>query len=494
MLIACLAAGVALRLATRSAHLFSWDGVNFSLAMDHWDLPLHQPHPPGYVAYVLLGRLARLATGDHNRALQLVSMVSTGLAAWLTWRLAERLGIRRPAAIAAAALLLTSPLVWLYSSVAEVYALDLLATMIVVSVVLRDRSGPRADLSIVMLAFVVSAAVRLPTALLLLPVVLASPRGAWPRLGAGLAGIALVVAALLAFNPSFLTELSGHFAFSTRSSRMLAGADDVFELFNRNGRDVLRAALMSGVGAFLFLAYPLSRARRRRHVAARLALFWAAPMLAVFVFVHFGKQGYVLPLLPLAFLYGAALLDLFGRSGVVVAVVAVALQASQFLLAAPLGPAVTGEGKRYRDKTILEKAATEIDPVMFATLANIRSEDARVDAFVTRDTRDCSGGRVIVFDTAPPIDWRRGLYYAPQDIVINYDGPERPLLIANDRRVRVVTASEPLRSACALLWLGGSGPPGLPAATSRDDLPATWLISESIDVDFWSGQRLTILQ
>src|SRR5215208_6273390 len=47
ILAGCLAAAVLSRLPTRTDFLFSWDAVNFALAMDHWDLSLHQPHPPG---------------------------------------------------------------------------------------------------------------------------------------------------------------------------------------------------------------------------------------------------------------------------------------------------------------------------------------------------------------------------------------------------------------------------------------------------------------
>ena len=33
----------------RAERLSGWDPVNFALALDRWDLALHQPHPPGYL-------------------------------------------------------------------------------------------------------------------------------------------------------------------------------------------------------------------------------------------------------------------------------------------------------------------------------------------------------------------------------------------------------------------------------------------------------------
>ena len=114
MLAAALVVAAATRMPIRSEHLFSWDSVNFALAMDRWDLSLHQPHPPGYVGYVLLGRLFQSGGADHNNALQLVSTFAAGGAAWLWWGIARRLGASSTHALLGVALLLSSPLIWLF--------------------------------------------------------------------------------------------------------------------------------------------------------------------------------------------------------------------------------------------------------------------------------------------------------------------------------------------------------------------------------------------
>ena len=45
------------RLPYRARMLYNWDGVQFALALREYDVVKHQPHPPGYILYVGLGRV-----------------------------------------------------------------------------------------------------------------------------------------------------------------------------------------------------------------------------------------------------------------------------------------------------------------------------------------------------------------------------------------------------------------------------------------------------
>ena len=60
-----------LTLATRWPYrvrlLPTWDAVQFALALERYDVVRHQPHPPGYILYVALGRLAERGAGGPRR-------------------------------------------------------------------------------------------------------------------------------------------------------------------------------------------------------------------------------------------------------------------------------------------------------------------------------------------------------------------------------------------------------------------------------------------
>ena len=58
------------RLPYRARMLYNWDAVQFALALREYDIVKHQPHPPGYILYVALGRLVNAWLADPDRGLR----------------------------------------------------------------------------------------------------------------------------------------------------------------------------------------------------------------------------------------------------------------------------------------------------------------------------------------------------------------------------------------------------------------------------------------
>jgi len=94
---------------TRSYWLDDWDSVNFALALDSFDVPKHQPHPPGYPIYVAAGKLVHLVIADHAAALTLVSSLSGAAVAAMFFVLLRR-SVDWAVALVAAAAMALSPL------------------------------------------------------------------------------------------------------------------------------------------------------------------------------------------------------------------------------------------------------------------------------------------------------------------------------------------------------------------------------------------------
>ena len=120
LVVSLFSLGILTRLPFRSRILYHWDSVNFALGMEHFDVHLHQPHPPGYLLYVMLGRLVNLSVGDANASLVWISVVATGLATVGIYFLGQSLWDRRTGTVAAL-LLLSSPLFWFHGEVALSY-------------------------------------------------------------------------------------------------------------------------------------------------------------------------------------------------------------------------------------------------------------------------------------------------------------------------------------------------------------------------------------
>jgi hypothetical protein len=86
-------------LASFPEKLWHWDEFQLAYGVTHFDLTRHEPHPPGYYLFVLLGRALAPVVGDPARALRCVSAASVALFAGLA-------AGRTPAAIAPLARLL----------------------------------------------------------------------------------------------------------------------------------------------------------------------------------------------------------------------------------------------------------------------------------------------------------------------------------------------------------------------------------------------------
>jgi hypothetical protein len=311
----------AVTLATRwpyRAHLLpTWDAVQFALALDRYDVVRHQPHPPGYILYVALGRLAKLWTGDATVALGSLAIFASAVAVLLLYQLAWHLYGRGTALLAAGGLVV-SPLFWAYGVVGLPYAAEAaLATGIAIGAWGMDRGSVRALAgSAVLLGL--AGGVRQSMLLTMGPLWLGMAWRGFRRPGPVLVGLGLVGLT----TASWLVPM----LWLTGVERYLAAGVDLYESTVRPtivfGEGWLRnvaglgAALLVGVGLFLpVLGWGLRRARRRLAEGddhAILFALWMLPALALYVFVHFGQLAYLLALLPACYLIvGRTLIELW---------------------------------------------------------------------------------------------------------------------------------------------------------------------------------------
>src|SRR3989304_7179112 len=97
------------RIPFTSKLLYNLDSVHFALPLEKYYVYLHQPHPPGYFLYVMMGRAINLFVQDANTSYLVISVVFSGLTVVAVYYLGMAI-FNKETGLWAALLALTSPL------------------------------------------------------------------------------------------------------------------------------------------------------------------------------------------------------------------------------------------------------------------------------------------------------------------------------------------------------------------------------------------------
>lgn len=296
---------IASRLPYRTRMLYNWDAVQFALALREYDVVKHQPHPPGYILYVALGRLVNGWLEDPASAYVVLAVVFSGLTTFVVYFLA-RDAYDRASALAAASLLAVSPLFWFYGSVGLTYAGEALCASTVAYFSYRALRGSPGHALVGAACLGLAGGLRQSILLLLFPLWLGATAWGVRRLRTVALGLAITAATVLAwFVPMvWLTGgldryLAASFELAesvVRPTSILAGPVDATL---RMSRHVLESVVV-GLGPLSLAAAFLPWYLRRHGWGARewFLVAWTAPPVLCYTLVHFGQAGYVLTFLP----------------------------------------------------------------------------------------------------------------------------------------------------------------------------------------------------
>ena len=449
-----------------SEYLFSWDSGNYALAMARIDIAAHRPHPPGYLGYVYAARVLDAFLHNANASLVLWNVIAAAVAAVVVLRMAWEMAAAeaRPAVFiaAAASIVVTSPLLWFYSEVAEIYPSELLGTLLIGFTAWQALRGDKTGLARCALLLPVVALFKLTAALLMLPLALYAWWHAEPvnRRGAALIGLvsAAVVAALfLAGAPSLPRIIWTQFTVSTAPSTVASGAaSHALERLNVNGRDTLTATTsMLGVVNILGLVAWLAVSRRLPKELGRVSsALWIGPWLVLCLLIHIGKPGYVLPMLPLAALVLAAFYArLPGRTAWALTSLQALANVVQFAVIGPMPPSVTGGDQPYRSKSVLQRLASDMQALTFATHHTIRENDDKARHVLAALSRWCPERNPVVITEIEPVDARRLMWYLPQATLVHVSGGRVLFTGRNGDFSSVTEQPTVIETSCPAVWL-----------------------------------------
>ncbi|MCA1649737.1 MAG: DUF2723 domain-containing protein [Acidobacteria bacterium] len=333
------------------------DSINFAMGVRDFDVARHQPHPPGYPAYIALGKVSTAALrvsgigAPEARGLSVWSAVSGAALVILLFALFRALDTTDRRAVWAVAVTVASPLFWFTAlrplSDMTGLAIAVAAQALLAAVIMQRARNPSRAVVVGALLAGVAIGVRSQTFLLTLPllgmalVLRNVSLTATQRLvaaGAAVVGMAVWAVPLLAFSGGlggYLAALGSQagedfsgvvMLWTTRTPRAAANA-----LINT----VLApwGTALGAVVTLLAVAGTVVAARADRRALAVIAAMTVPYAAFHLVFQETATVRYALPLVaPVAFLAVRAL-DAAGRTTLPIA--AAAIIAASLIVALP---------------------------------------------------------------------------------------------------------------------------------------------------------------
>ena len=316
---------VATRVPFSSKLLYHMDSVHFALALERYDVTVHQPHPPGYFLYVMLGRLIHLFIADPNGVFVFLSILFSALTVAVIHRVATEMYDRKTGVVAAG-FAITSPNLWFHGEIALSYGLEACFSALLGLYCWRVYRGRDNDIWVAAMVLGIAGGIRQNSVAFLLPLLLLSARKV-PLWKVGTALLLLGAVCSAWFVP--MVQLTGGW-------KAYQGAFDELWKFNTGHHSVFergwQAFIFYAKALFDFTAYSIGAGVFALVIAACIRLLhgkvqqsdpgrpiffaaWALPSVLFYllIFVHPANPGYALvftpPLLLLcarAVVYGGA--------------------------------------------------------------------------------------------------------------------------------------------------------------------------------------------
>ena len=280
------------RLPWLSKILYDFDSIAFARGLEHFDVSVHSPHPPGYALYIALGKLSQLFLLDPNRAFVWISVLSSAITIGLFYVLGRRF-LSRETGLIASGLLITSPLFWTFGEVCVPYTFSALFSCLIALLIRSGIQGRERHFFLAGAAIGLGSGFRPEILIVMSPLWLYSIRNlTWRKIALALFLSAACFA--LWFLPSvILSNGWDPFLEAVKIQKMAIWSQGILVNLSK----ILFYTLW-GLGAgCLFLPLAVLRLSALKSEFF-FFLLWILPYVLLATFVGFGQPGMLLVILP----------------------------------------------------------------------------------------------------------------------------------------------------------------------------------------------------
>ncbi|HHT9126464.1 MAG TPA: ArnT family glycosyltransferase [Candidatus Brocadiia bacterium] len=298
------------RLPFTSKMLYDLDSVQFALGTSEYNVAVHQPHPPGYIIYVMLGKLLNIITHDANVSFIIISILFSALTVVVIYYLGV-LFFTKETGILSAILAITSPSIWFHGEVSLSYMPEAFFSVLTALLCWKILNGQHKYIYASAIVLALAGGVRQNTMVFLFPLWLFSIRNVPVR--KILVSILLLIAIVaMWFIPMII--LSGGLAnYHTAANELWGRASGTRSIFKMGFQSVafhlpyLIKFTFYGLGiGVIFLGIHLYSVIRKGAIVNLLdtkSIFfalWLIPsvLFYMFIFLHPANIGYSLIFIP----------------------------------------------------------------------------------------------------------------------------------------------------------------------------------------------------
>lgn len=292
---------------------FNWDSSQYARGMTEFNIFKHQPHPPGYLLWVLSARVLEPLAGGAMRAQIVVAFLMALLALAIFYLLALRILESQASALTSTALLAYAPGVALNSSISSPSITDLVSSLVAGYLAFLDPRRRQWRIVACLAALGLLAGFHQSNLALLAPLAAAAALSHWRHAWRAVcAGAILGTLAFLAWYVPLANSVGGWRVLSHLTSVQFhdsAGMSSVFygAPLRRHLSMTLNNIIYSGMNLAPWLvAFGLPFIWHRNKLPGWWSYaLWMIPTLIMTLLIHSGRVGYWLIALPPLLLFCA---------------------------------------------------------------------------------------------------------------------------------------------------------------------------------------------